>query len=124
MPDLFGVDIQGILKDAIGDGFPSITVVKVTPGTRDPANPAAGVQPTRSPFGARGILDDYSDRQIDGTLVKTGDRKVLIVAGTLPSTVVPEPNDEIITEGKTWKIVRTKRDPAEATYECQVREAS
>jgi len=124
MPDLFGVDIQGILKDAIGDGFPLITLRKVSTGDRSTANPSQGRTITKTPYQARGILASYADRQIDGTIVKTGDRNVLIVAGTLPDNIEPKPQDEIVAETATWKVINVSRDPAAATYSCQVREAS
>ena len=121
MPDLFGVDIKGEIADAFRGELVTATLTKVTPGTRDPANPTQGTSPTTSDFTAEGIIEDYADRNIDGSLVKVGDRKVLLIAGLIASSQVPTPNDRITIEGSQYDVIRVERDPAEATYTCQVR---
>ncbi len=120
MPDYFGVDIAGIIATEIGPGVLPATLIKVTPGTRDPFNVTIGMRPTETIFTGRGFIDDYQDKQIDGTLVKTGDRKITLIGDTF--SAIPEPTDKIIIEGFTHRIVNpVKRDPAAATYECQCR---
>ena len=44
---------------------------------------------------------------------------VVILGATINAT--PENEDVVHIEDQDWKIVRVARDPAGATYECQVR---
>lgn len=122
MPELFGIDIAGIIAQEVGPGVLPATLIVVTPGTRLLGNPTGGTQPTRTSIpGGRGLIDDYTDDQIDGTLVQEGDRIVTLIANTFPGLPVPKPNDEVTIENGTYKIIRVKRDTAAATYTCQVR---
>lgn len=123
MPDLFGLDIAGIVASAIDSagGLLAVTLTKMTPGTRNPLDPTAGTNPTSTPYTCEGVISDYANRQIDGTLVKTGDRQVLILGATLPAGIVPGPNDHVTIEGLPYDVVRVTRDPAAAAYTLQVR---
>lgn len=123
MPNLFGIDIAGIVRDAIGPGLPALTLVKVSKGAR-PVDPTIGLVSTETRYPGKGIVDTYSDGLVDGTRVKLGDRRVLLIAKSLPLGIFPVPDDLIEAEGDTWTIVQVSRDPAEATYDCQVRERS
>ncbi len=118
---LFGVDIAGEVAKALGPSFLSFVLIKVKAGTRTTGDLAAGVDPKTSPNNCKGILDSYHERQIDGTLIKAGDRKALLLGDTLPSGVIPEPNDRITAEGITFQVMAVSRDPDAATYTCQVR---
>lgn len=120
MAKLFGVDIAKIANQALGKGLLPLTVTVYTPGTRTPGSLTAGTQPTSSTATGRGIIDDYDTRLIDGTRVQAGDRKVLILGDSI-APVVPKPDDQVTIEGATYRIVRVARDPAAATYTCQVR---
>jgi len=120
MPELFGLDIAGIIGDEIGPGVLPATLIKVTPGVRDVNDLTSGINPTEQSFDGRGFIDSYSDSQIDGTLIKIGDRKITLIGSTFEA--IPEPTDKITIEGLTHRIVNPiKRDPAAATYECQCR---
>ena len=121
MPKLFGVDIAGIVAQSIGPGVLPTVLTKVTPGTRTPGDLTGGTNPTTTDYSARGFLDDYRDFQIDGTIIQRGDRIALLIGDTIASSQVPEPGDKITVEGATYNVVNVKRDPAAATYECQVR---
>lgn len=121
MPNLFGIDIAGLLAQEIGPGVLPAILIVVTPGTRDPLNPTSGVRPTEVSITGRGFIEDYEDREIDGTLVKDGDRKITLIANTFPNQPVPKSEDKITIEGTTYIIKRVARDPAAATYTCQSR---
>ena len=120
MPRLFGVDIAGIVDGAMSSGLPIVTLVKVTTGTRDDNDPTAGNKPVKNNYKGRGFIDDYKDGQINDTSILSGDRKVTIIGNTLKGQV-PTPGDYVIAEGITYSIIAVKRDPAAATYSCQVR---
>lgn len=122
MPALFGIDIAALIASNMGPGLLPATLRKVTPGTRDPSDLSGGTNPTEQAFACRGIIDEYRESQFDGTLIQRGDRKVLILGGTLPSGVVPEQGDKISIEGQVFQVVGVpSRDPAAATYTCQAR---
>lgn len=123
MPDIFGVDIAGKIHEAFKDKVFDVTLTKVEPGTRTPGALTGGTNPTTVGHTVKGFVDMYLDTEIDGTLVHRGDRKVVIFGASLSSGVVPEPADRITAEGWTKQIVEegVKRDPAGATYICQVR---
>lgn len=121
MPNLFGVDIAGIIGKELGPNLLAVTLIKYTTGTRTTGNLTGGVQPTSTSYTARGFIADYLDREIDGSLIVTGDRKVGILGATVLSDAVPAPGDKVTVESVTYNIVRVKRDPAAAYYNCQVR---
>ena len=122
MPSLFGIDIQGIVASEIGPGVLDATLVVVTPGTRTPGNLSGGVNPTETNRTGKGFIDNYDDNAIDGTMVQMGDRKIVLITGTFGTPeIAPKRGDKITIEGTTYNVVRTKRDPAAATFTCQAR---
>lgn len=124
MTKLFGVDISKELAKAMGPGLLPLKLVKTTQGARDSAALTEGPRESVKTYPCKGIIDDFQLSQFDGDLVQYGDRKVLILGGTLPSGVVPSAKDFVEAEGKRSEVVRIlARDPAAATYLCQVRGA-
>lgn len=121
MPDLFGLDIAGIVADAIGPGVLDATLTKEVAGNRTEGSLTGGMNAVPTNYGCRGFVDDYSASQIDGTLIRENDHKVTLLGGTLPSGVIPQQGDEILIEGTTYEVIKVKRDPAAATYTCQAR---
>jgi hypothetical protein len=122
-PDLFGADICGAIFDALGDSMLAATLTRTTPGTRAGGALTGGqtVSPTTTVYDCRGMCEDYTTREIDGTNVRQGDRKIMLLGGSLPDDVDPQPGDVIAIEGASWKVVRVERDPAGATFSCQAR---
>lgn len=120
MPDLFGVDIAKAINDALGKHLVDLTLTSWTPGTRTSTARTSGTNPTSTTATGKGIIEDYDSNQIDGTRVHVGDRKILILGKSI-DPLVPKPNDQITIEGSTYRVMRVKRDPAAATYSCQVR---
>lgn len=120
MPNLFGKDIAGIIGNKLGKHLLDGTLTHTTPGIRTPGSLTAGTNPTTATSTFKGIISDYKEREIDGTLVQQGDRKVLILAATLTPAVVPEVGDRVSLEGDTFEVKRVSRDPAAATFTCQV----
>lgn len=120
MPSPFlGVDIAGIL--AANVQVIAATLIKVTATTRDPSNLSSGTHPVQTSHSARGFVEDYKDGKIDGTIIRRGDRKVTLFAATINPAAVPTPNDQVTIEGRTYIVVAVTRDPAGATFACQVR---
>lgn len=125
---LFGVDIAKVVHDAMSSGLTDVVLVHYTPGTRDATDPTAGNEPTSTRHTAKGFRDEYLERQIDGTNIRRGDRKVVLIAESINPPVAPAPGDEVTHLGVTARIVGdgfrdsgVATDPAGATYVCQVR---
>lgn len=104
-----------------------VTLVKVATGARDPLAPASGGLPvTTTSYATQGIVASYTDTEIDGTLIRRGDRAVRLFGYFLqkPGGIVPVPGDRIEAEGNTYTIVApggVTRDAAIACYVCQCR---
>lgn len=118
MPNIFNANIAGQIAQAMGPLLFPLTLIKRTASTRGELT--GGVNSREERYSGRGFIDDYRDSRIDGTIIKVGDRVVTIMGASI--AVTPDPDDQIIIEGRTWTIVGpVRRDPAGATYECQVR---
>ena len=121
-PDIFKAQIAKKVRKALGPLVFDITLKKVITGTRG-SDLTAGTNPTTGTHTVKGFVDTYRDSQIDGTLIKSTDRKIVILGDSLLSGVEPEPSDTITAEGSELTIVPggVRRDPAGATYTCQCR---
>jgi hypothetical protein len=64
--------------------------------------PGTGIN-TRTPTdtAAFGVIDDYLAREIDGTRVQAGDKRLL----TAELAVEPKGGDQVIIGGTTWSVV-------------------
>lgn len=119
MPNLFGLDIAGIVGDAFAGQLVTSTFRKQSTTTRG-ATATAGTSPSYVESTVDAFIDDKDVQRIGGTGAQTGGRRVGIIGASLPSGTVPEPGDEITIEGETYKILRVLRDPAAALYTCVV----
>jgi len=117
---LFGIDIAKEIAKAVAPGMLPATLTRVTPGTRTAAS-SSGTTPTTTSHAARGLVDDYTDFEMDGTLVQRGDRRILLVANSITGLAFPRPGDRITILDTIYTVVRVKSDLALATYTCQVR---
>lgn len=82
----------------------TVTVSRETAGAYDPVTGtnAAGTTQTWTPSGLR---LDYSQREIDGTLIKAGDQRVYMsaVAGLDPQT-----GDTVTLGADVWRVVTSR----------------
>lgn len=119
---LFGKNISKMVNKALGKKLLSATITRYTEGTRTSSDLSAGTNPTASTHTCRGIVEDYEDKLIDGTLVQQGDRKILILEDSIKPAIVPQADDVVTIEGTAYTLIGIpKRDPAAATYVCQGR---
>lgn len=124
-PDIFGIDLAGIVDDAFesaAGSFPC-TLIKQRAGPREPMDPTAGRQIVPVKFQCRGFLDLRKRKAGEDAVERT--KGVFVIFGaSLPAAEEPMPGDTIVSpeEGKTFTIKAdgVKRDPAGATYECEV----
>ena len=123
MPKLLGVNFPKVIGKAFKGKLRPATLTKITQGAVDPMNYAAGPAQTETSFAAQGIESAYDESQIDGTIIQRNDRRVTLIADLIDSGAVPEVNDRITIEGKTYNVEAVSSDPARATYTCQCRGA-
>lgn len=116
---LFNINMPGIINSAMGSLLLSGTLTKITRGSRTDGSLTSGPSTTETSLPFKGFYEEYKDGAIDGTLIKSGDRKVMMLAASCSSP--PSVGDKITLEGQTRVIVDLKTDPAKATYSCQVR---
>ena len=119
--NLFGANISGIINSVIGPSVLPATLIKITPSSRNPSDPTAGVQPTETQHSCRGFIDDYADSVYRLSIIEQGDRKITLIGDSIAGDAIPKANDKIIIEGGTYLVKRVNRDPDAATYECQSR---
>ena len=119
MPDLFGIDIAGILNTEISKagGLVPGTLSRVTPGTRTVDNLTAGTNPTTTGHTFQGFVENKEVRLAGQVSSKSVPVITVMGASVLPITV-PEVNDTVILEGITYTLTElVSRDPAAAVYE-------
>lgn len=68
-------------------------------------DPMVGGDPTPDPHPAILVPMSYSARDIDGTVIKTGDMQIYISAAGL--AITPGPGDYATANGKTYRIVNS-----------------
>lgn len=121
--NLFGANISGVIAKAIGPGILPASLIKVVAGTRDPSNLSGpSLNSSTTSHAARGFIDDYSAFLIDGTRIKTGDRRVMLLGDTIADNKIPVQSDRVVIEGVSWLVIKVDRDPDAATYTLQVRQ--
>lgn len=120
--NLFGARIAEKVAKALG---PSLLPVELKKKVLRPldASDLTGPQPSSiSTYECRGLLDTYDASRTPGTVIRQGARVVLILAETLPASIVPETDDRVVIEGSTFEIVGpVERDPDAATYTAALR---
>ena len=125
MPDLFGLDLAGIVEAAIDSagGLLPATLIKVRPGARTPGDLASGTNADATSYPTQGIAQPGSDRDFAGSSWQaTRLQRCTITLLGAPLTragVAPEVDDQVTIEGQTWTIKVQDpdgRDPAGAVY--------
>lgn len=117
---LFGIDIAKEIARAAGPGLLPVSLLKAQVGQRDSADPTAGKTTTYKTYPCRGVEDNSEETRRAGTAAQQSGRLILILAGTLPSGVIPVPGDRIRILSETLEIIGegVSSDPARATYLC------
>ena len=102
----------------------AITLSRQTAGAYDPATGTAAVTTTAQT--AYGAMFEYGDKNIDGTLIKEGDKQLLLSAINSAGTalVAPALNDTVTINTVVYTVVRIKPlSPAGTTvlFDCNIR---
>jgi len=83
----------------------AMTLKVTTKGTYDPNTRLFGAD-TVTDHPCVGIVEDYNLKDIDGTVIKHGDKKITIAASDL--TVTPLAENLLVIGTETWQVVRNK----------------
>lgn len=128
MPDLFGLDLAGIVEAALDSagGLLPATLIKVRPGARTPGDLASGTNADATSYPTQGIAQPGSDRDFAGSSWQaTRLQRCTITLLGAPLTragVEPEVGDRVaIVDINGATVTYTidgpvARDPAAATY--------
>lgn len=123
--ELFGVDIAGIINDAVGPGLLPVVVTRYTPGDRQPGNLTGGRPKTPATVtGIRGIWEDVPRTPPAGVEILLNDRVAMLIGDSIPAGGRPERNDAVTINGITLYCVQLiAEDPASAhlKYLCRDR---
>ncbi len=121
MPNLFGIDIAGLINDEISaaGGVLDATLIVVTPGTRTGGNLTGGTNPTEVSKTAKGFKDTLKILRPE-EVVENATDVILLLGDSIEDLAVPKTADKITIESETKTILKVIRDPAAATYLCQV----
>lgn len=120
---LFGIDIAKTVRNAVksaGD-LESLTLNKITAGTRTSGQLTGGTNPTSTAYTGKGIVyDGQGAGNEPGETTRSTVRIVGILSESLSAAVVPEANDTVTISGSTYRITNVRTDPADAMYLCEV----
>ncbi|MGA5482729.1 hypothetical protein ACPCIT_09345 [Pseudomonas siliginis] len=111
--------------DGLADAVRPVTGVRKVAGEYDPE--LGGETPeTTLTYAGRGVLGSYLSKEIDGSLVQTTDKKLLVLQNELfvsedgMATAVPAaPAIGDIVNG--MRVMNVSADPADATWTAQLR---
>ncbi|AYG06661.1 hypothetical protein D7M10_05990 [Pseudomonas fluorescens] len=111
--------------DGLADAVKSVTGVRKVTGEYDPD--LGGETPeTTVTYSGRGVLGSYLSKEIDGSLIQTSDKKLLVLQNELfvseagvPTAVPAAPAIGDIVNG--LRVMNVSADPADATWTAQLR---
>lgn len=115
--------LRGAAKAALAvEGLGAAVTLTRTTNVYDPATGTN--TPTTTTYAGRGAAEKYSDGLVDGTLIKAGDRKVLVQL--TDTSITPATTDRLTIGGVQYTIVKVDPINAGATavaYQIQARTA-
>ncbi len=123
MPDLFGLDIAGLVADGIAGagGLVPGVLTHYTTAARDPLDPTAERAKVPSSHDFDGFVERLTSTRRAGSSVFEAGEYVSILGATLSPAIVPSPGDVILIEGTTYTVeALADRDPAAALYVLKV----
>lgn len=118
MPDLFGLDLAGIIASAFkgAGGLVEGTLTRVEQGSRTAGSLTGGKSEGTTSHVFQGFLEQREIRR-EGQVAADVVQAVTILGGSVDPPAVPEVNDRATLEGITVTLIRLlERDPAAATY--------
>ena len=130
MGTFLGIDFDSVIGATTGQAVYDLTITRRTTGSMVDGSLTDGAQTDDQDYPARGYANGYTVREIDGTRIQQGDRRVTIYpsAEMRLDEIEPEP-DDIITittqagEERLLIVAIDERAPSGALYRVQARKA-
>lgn len=123
MSKYLGIDIKAILAKVVGPKVDSLTFYKAFGFTRTTGSLTSGRNVEVEAFACKGYVARNDDYDMYASLVNRGDKKIVILAGTLDETVTPDADDYVTdSDGQWYTIVAVKNDSSDAEYILEARE--
>jgi hypothetical protein len=125
--EIFGIDVAGIVADAIGDGVFDVTIERYVRGDREAGNLTGGRPAEPEEVQCKGFWDDFTGLAPPGIVVETNDRKAVLIGDTIPAGGHPRLNDKITVHEdggdiSLFCVGPISRDPAAAVFVYQCRD--
>lgn len=120
---IFGVDIAGIIADALGDAVLEVTIARDVRGPRQAGNLTGGRASVSVTFDCMGFWEDISPGGVrPGIEVEATDRKLVLIGDTVPVGGFPLRNDlctvhEEAGDVSLYCVQQLSRDPAAAVFQ-------
>lgn len=120
--EVFGVDIAGIIADAMGDALFGVTITRHTHGARATGNLTGGRSRAAETVDCVGFWEDFTGTPPPGVTLELNDRKLVLIGDTIPAGGVPRLNDAAVVHedggdvGPLYVVKLLSRDPAAAVY--------
>lgn len=80
------------------------TLTRRVAGTFNPATQTETSGSTSTDT-VKAVIEDFRAHEIDGDVIRYGDKKILLTKSDLQNLVVPKPDDIISMSGETYRIV-------------------
>ena len=118
-------DLQADLADAfntdLGDAVTAFTGTRTVAddtdsGIDDWMNPPDTPSTSTLTYSGRGVFTDYSTYELDSDIIDVTDVKLIVLQNEI--TAEPIADDKI----NGYSVIRVSKDPANATYEIQLRQ--
>ena len=122
MAEIFGLDIQAIVSEAINaaGGLTVGVLVKTVEGARDSTRPTLKAAPTTTRHQLQAAVETKQVRR-DNTAVAETVFVATIIGGSISPPAVPVVGDLLELADITYKLSQLRSaDPAQAVYEFQV----
>lgn len=96
-------DIAATASELLAEFGQDVTLTRGTAGTYNPATGKATVSDTTAT--GKGVVLDYNQRDIDGTLIRQGDQRVYL---SVDIGVTPQTGDSLTLGGKEWAVITSR----------------
>ncbi len=123
----FGIpDMPKLIQDALGGQGAAVaaTLHSRAEGARS-GGITAGLTIVETPYPCRGFIDFQRLADAAGTVSENGTLTIILLGNSIDGgNTAPQPGDRITIEGQKYHIsddTEIDRDPASATYTCEVR---
>lgn len=102
-------EMAAVSNELLTEFGQAVTLRRVTTGAYDPATGSA--TQTTADYAGTGAVFDYSQRDIDGSLIKTGDQKLLMSPFQTDGSAMPVPTttDKILIGSTVYSIQPSKK---------------